>query len=1276
MINFRYLLRGTRRYTLAAVFIVFSIFLLGIISTRIIASKKAHSQTIMDARNSETAGEIRALFKEREQLLLKKHKRFTGAYTRAVQKRKIAGQKLWGTSGENGICYEVLQKDSIVAWDTDAPVLMEADVRYTDGRFFFYRSPLRVYGLAATKKVFGKDTLLLVTGLLFEEKNIQENKELTSVSFQAFLEDKFTTEIITDYTPFRQPTRDGRYFVTPLENEQGNKVGQITSKRISINNDIEALARNTANMQGILIVAGFILMGFAMSGDFKTFRYPVLKPFLYTVYFVVFRVLLFKLNFPSSLFTGELIEPAGFASQLGGGIVKSPVEFFITTSFFFICSVYAFFSFGKLIDGYKPHLFKRAGYIFYSAIPLYLLIIFASLRGIAASVKSVINDSTFRYFNEPVIIPSLPQLIMITGVLILVTAVLLLLAVIFRIHLRFAPSSQKGSILWFVLFEFIISLSLGAIFIKVQNEPLITYPVFAVFIFLLHGLFYVSVNRPLPLLQMVLICGLFGSVIGVALLNYFNSGLERDSLKTTIAEINRPGMEFLQFLAVEALSRAENNAELADALNNKGKALDAETYLIWNASALKQERVQSSLWLLDRSRDVVGSFSTGDSAMQQVPKKFVALAGRNTIIEPTGINNNNGSINISGIAPVTDDGVLLGYLLVSIAYKQGMLIEQNVSDLFKSSPPLINNLLSPADLNIFSVKDGDAENISGDFYPTLLQVEALHTGAARGQGEVWTEFIFNDENYVVYAQQTNDGKEGSLIAVALKEKKLEWSFFNFFKLFTVHAFIIFVIAGCSSLITIFRRRSLFITFRMQLLSGFLLVSIVPVIALAVFNRYATYEKSRISIRAALQANMAAVEKQAAQMPLNMLKDKSAKIVLEKSGIYCNVYEANKLTSSAMPYLYSTGILPAFLPYDADYNMNKSGLKEYFSSGEYGGKEYFSLYKKIKNNGRVYIVEANSLINPIPGQYSPVEVDVFLFGIYSLAVIIVIGFSSVIANRIASPVKQLTLATRSVAHGDLSVKLPNTAYGEMKELMNGFNTMTDELQRNQAELANLEREAAWKEFARQVAHEIKNPLTPMKLTMQQLVAAYKDKSPKFEMIFEKVSATVLHQIETLNAIASEFSHFARMPVMNIEKIDIIPIVHESVTLFQNEKIAITLHENTPASLVLLGDASHFRRMFINFFRNSIQAGATQITIGVQTAEGIKIIIADDGHGITPGNEQKIFESNFTTKSAGMGLGLKLSRRFVESLGGTIILKQTEQKGACFVISLPFDQSIQN
>ena len=192
---------------------------------------------------------------------------------------------------------------------------------------------------------------------------------------------------------------------------------------------------------------------------------------------------------------------------------------------------------------------------------------------------------------------------------------------------------------------------------------------------------------------------------------------------------------------------------------------------------------------------------------------------------------------------------------------------------------------------------------------------------------------------------------------------------------------------------------------------------------------------------------------------------------------------------------------------------------------------------------------------------------------------------------------------------------------------------------------------------------------MKLALQQLIISYKDKSKDFDKLFEKVSQTVLNQIDNLNQIASEFSRFAKMPGLKIEEVDLVAVLHETVNMFMHEKALINLITKLETSIVD-ADLNQLRRMFINLIRNSMQANATKIFIEL-TLDINKYIILfiDDGNGIDDSQKEKIFEEHFTTKNQGMGLGLSLAQRFMKSIDGEINLKSSSPQSTVFELIFP-------
>ena len=225
-------------------------------------------------------------------------------------------------------------------------------------------------------------------------------------------------------------------------------------------------------------------------------------------------------------------------------------------------------------------------------------------------------------------------------------------------------------------------------------------------------------------------------------------------------------------------------------------------------------------------------------------------------------------------------------------------------------------------------------------------------------------------------------------------------------------------------------------------------------------------------------------------------------------------------------------------------------------------------------------------------------------------------------------------------------------------------MIDEMGRSAELLAKSEREGAWREMAKQVAHEIKNPLTPMKLSTQYLQKAWDDKAPDWDKRLKSFTRTLTEQIETLSTIASGFSDFAKMPVPKIEKIELVNILQNAIELkYSGEK-----------NYFIIGDKNQMIRVFNNLIKNSIQAMSDldfgKIIIKISSSEKEHIIkITDNGTGIPEGQTDNIFSPSFTTKSSGTGLGLAIVKSIISEAGGEISFKSEEGNGTTFEIRLP-------
>ncbi|MEM7185325.1 MAG: ATP-binding protein, partial [Bacteroidota bacterium] len=225
----------------------------------------------------------------------------------------------------------------------------------------------------------------------------------------------------------------------------------------------------------------------------------------------------------------------------------------------------------------------------------------------------------------------------------------------------------------------------------------------------------------------------------------------------------------------------------------------------------------------------------------------------------------------------------------------------------------------------------------------------------------------------------------------------------------------------------------------------------------------------------------------------------------------------------------------------------------------------------------------------------------------------------------------------------------------------------------AQLAANEREAAWREMAKQVAHEIKNPLTPMRLTVQSFQRKFDPDDPNIEEKMDEYSNTLIQQIDTMSSIASAFSTYADMPAQQDETLNLVRITKLSMEIFNEDYIYFSSEED---ELISKFDRTQLIRVVTNLIKNSVQAiqqkqpENPRIDVEVYSEDNwAYITVADNGTGISEENKEKVFEPKFTTKSSGMGLGLAMVKNIMETYGGTISFESEPSEGTKFTVAIP-------
>jgi signal transduction histidine kinase len=294
-----------------------------------------------------------------------------------------------------------------------------------------------------------------------------------------------------------------------------------------------------------------------------------------------------------------------------------------------------------------------------------------------------------------------------------------------------------------------------------------------------------------------------------------------------------------------------------------------------------------------------------------------------------------------------------------------------------------------------------------------------------------------------------------------------------------------------------------------------------------------------------------------------------------------------------------------------------------------------------------------------------------------ALLFILGGASVgyyMAERISDPVNRLTRATRRIARGDLDARIAATSSDELRRLVEAFNSMAADLQRQRGELERTNRLEAWAEMARQVAHEIKNPLTPIQLNAEHLRRVHADRGEPLGPVVQECVATILTQVKLLRQISSEFSSFASSPTAKRSDVDVTALLREVLDPYrQGLEGRISLDIDLPDALPPVSiDRTLVSRALVNIVENALHAmpGSGALTVRAsQNGRAVRIRVSDTGVGMDAEALARAFEPYFSTKAAGTGLGLPIAKRNVELSGGTISMSSERDKGTTVELTLP-------
>ncbi len=1040
-----------------------------------------------------------------------------------------------------------------------------------------------------------------------------------------------------------------------------------------------------------------------------------------------------------------LFDPIHFASGFGGGLLRSTGDFLVTALFFLVFAI-AFVQltrrFGaRAVKDYRSgkQVYRRVERIYRgTSLPRAILGPVGAVAAgtiavggltvvLALAVRHVVLDSTFDFFARKGLLPE-PLLLVVFCTLIVaaIGVILLSIGVVWITASSVIRSTpQEGKAFW-LLIVLSVAIPLILLYALTPIGSILSWPVFLSMLVFAYALAVFGMFREGSVAELLNLRNILPSVFLVTVLLYptLYNGMEakRQIQMVDAAETFAEGRDPRVLFAIEQLlGDVQEDERVREVLRRDGDDAGLESVA---SASLRGSLLASlpaydvSLTFFEADGNAMGRyFDTGRmldaSSLAEVGplqehilyQMYEEAGGRDVMVAPiTGLREPD-RFQFEGIAPVVhaEEADTLGWITAR-AEPQTILRESGTPFPRVLLPSGSYDDLS-ANLSIAEFRDGVLVRSMGrDFGRYRLSDEIMQALATASS--TWRSEEVEEGTYRTFYLRRQAGSRPDLSAavfsasstsvVAVRVPSIN-TFDHLYYLLRLTIAGLFIGLPLYLFGLVVRRRAGLlpaprVRFRDKVLNAFLGVGIISVAAVGFVGLQVITAENERAVQSWLRQHLERVEETLAldargeQMPYSVLDQTRIDSLAARVGLDLNVYSDYQLVDLSRPQLLRERLIDERLPIEAYGALFFEGYRFIDTHERVGGFRYTTGFRALPDEqGRPrYIISVPTLPEQEQIEEERARTVAYLFGSLLLLLVVVMLTASLLANAISRPIARLRSGLKAVAAGRFTRMLPVDSRDEIGELVETFNEMLEQLAESRRKLAQQERQLAWREMARQVAHEIKNPLTPMKLSVQHLRRAFQHRTEDaeagkpFPNVFDRITSTLIEQIDALARIANEFHSFARMPSRIIEHLDVNAVVDEAVSLMQEEGDVEFALELTDDALVVQADREELRRIFINLIKNAMQAipdeeeGYVKVRTERRTdeeGEWAFSSVHDTGTGIEEDVHDRIFEPNFSTKTSGTGLGLAIVKKSVEELQGDIGFETAEREGTTFWVRLP-------
>jgi two-component system, NtrC family, nitrogen regulation sensor histidine kinase NtrY len=622
------------------------------------------------------------------------------------------------------------------------------------------------------------------------------------------------------------------------------------------------------------------------------------------------------------------------------------------------------------------------------------------------------------------------------------------------------------------------------------------------------------------------------------------------------------------------------------------------------------------------------------------------------------------------VVPIKKQTMISGYVVVELSLKR--IIPENVY------PELLvdhsfQQFYRTQDLNYAVFSNRNILFTSGEF-----NYESRFDRSWLGNPQLYTTGISAAD----YDHIAQDDQSSRVAVVSTESLPLNYGIANFSFLFVLGLLVILILLFVQGVYNYMRGKRLFFSARIQLYLN--LAFFVPLIIVSISTLGLTTRSSHEQLGSEYLSKSRVFGEQITSTLSDFLfRNTENQLSFNNrlselttlSNLDANVYTPDgALLATSQPLIFESGLITKYINPEA-FEKIRIGENAFIESEQIGNLEYFVAYSSLKSTQTGKLIGILAIPFFQSGYYlEKVQIIILtnILNIFAFIFIILLVLSYFVSERLTFPLRFITQSLRKTSLTNANTPLTWTANDEIGMMVKEYNSMLFKLSESKSELEQTQREKAWREIAQQVAHEIKNPLTPMKLTLQQLERSMQSGRESSSEKLKMAVTALLSQVDTLNEIASSFSGFAKMPEPVIKKLELLSIVRRSIDL--HTPTGEIDFKSPVKEVFVMADEQILSRTFSNIILNALQSArpgqAIRVAVTVErTGSHVRIKFQDNGKGIEPEIADRVFIPHFSTKKSGSGLGLAIAKQGIEQMHGRIWFETHLKVGTSFYIELP-------